>query len=264
MTPTPAPTLTATPTNTPTPTATATETLLPSLDIDNAGVATCGSTIQGDTHTGANNVSSYACQPWAAEPGPEVVYRIVLGHTQQLRASFVTTAADLDLFLLPSGNPAECLAAGDNALAYEPLPGTYYLAVDGYQGAAGNFAVQVSCPPDPQATATPTLTPPPAPAVTLTVMPASTPGRSPTQTSPPTSTGLNPGSQPNPDQPSDFNRHEHRDRQALTHSLELLPVAVPQSAATNADADTLGNPDKYAGEHANLHPHADAHVYSDR
>ena len=163
------------------PTPTPTETPLPALDTGNAVLAMCGSTIWGDTRTGANNVSRYACQPFWDESGPEVVYRIELGSEQLLSASFVSTTADLDLFLLPSGNPADCLVAGDNTLSYEAFPAFYYLAVEGYQGAAGNFTMHLSCPLNPQATATPTLTPSATPSAT----PTSTPGPTATPTATP-------------------------------------------------------------------------------
>ena len=53
---------------------------------------------------------------------------------------------DLDLFLLDGPAPTDCLYAGDssidNALAPE---GDYYLVVDGYQGSAGSYTLDVSC-----------------------------------------------------------------------------------------------------------------------
>jgi hypothetical protein len=159
----------------PEPTPTITPTRLPTLDIDNAPFAFCGGLIRGDTRAGVNNVSRYACQPAWDERGPELVYRIELGRSQLLTAALLTTTADLDLFLLPSAYPESCLAAGDNYLSYRVQPGVYFLAVDGYEGAAGSFDLRLECPYGPQATATPTPTLTPEPSPTFTFTPGPTP-----------------------------------------------------------------------------------------
>ena len=167
----------------PTPTPTATP--IPQLDIDSAPLAVCGGVIHGDTRTGASNVSRYACKPYWNESGPELVYRVELGRNQLFTASLITATADLDLFLLPSAYPETCLAAGDNALAYNAPSRIYFLAVDGYAAAVGSFALRVDCPLERQATATPTPVPSPTPSPTATLPPSPTP--SPTPTSPPRS-----------------------------------------------------------------------------
>ncbi|PKO20332.1 MAG: hypothetical protein CVU38_20680, partial [Chloroflexi bacterium HGW-Chloroflexi-1] len=163
----------------PTPTPTATP--IPKLDIAGAARAVCGSIILADTHAGANHVSRYGCQPSWNETGPELVFRIDSGYTQAFTARLITTTVDLDLFLLPSDAPSTCLAAGDNYLQFDIYSGTYYLAVDGYQGAAGAFSLRVECPLGPQATPTPTPTASPTPTATQTPTPG--PTSTPTATS---------------------------------------------------------------------------------
>ncbi len=156
----------------PTPTPTATP--VPRLDTDSATFAWCGSVIYGTTQNKSNNVSSYGCRPHWPETGPEVVYRIELNRTQSFSAAFRMTTADLDLFLLRSAFPESCVAAGDNYLALEASPGLYYLVVDGYDGAVGDYVLKVECPFEVQATPTPTFTPSPTPTVTPTFTPGPT------------------------------------------------------------------------------------------
>ena len=156
----------------PTPTPTATP--VPKLDIAGATRAVCGSIVLADTRAGANNVSRYGCQPSWNETGPEVVFRIDSEYTQVFTARLITTTADLDLFLLPSDAPNTCLVAGDNYLQFDIYSGAYYLAVDGYQGAAGAFSLRIECPLEPQATPTPTPTASPTPTATQTPTPGPT------------------------------------------------------------------------------------------
>lgn len=157
------------------PTATPTPTPEPMIDVDNANRAVCGSVIQGNTQDGQQNVSRYGCRPAWPESGPELVYRVELGRPQPLGASFITTTADLDLFLLTSASPDSCVAAGDNALTYDVQPGIYFLVVDGYNGAVGSFGLKLTCPLEPyQATATPTFTPSATPTASATFTPSPT------------------------------------------------------------------------------------------
>ena len=164
------------------PTPTPTPTPIPRLDIDSAEFAYCGGIIQADTRAGKNNVWRYACEPSWDESGPELAYRIELGRSQPLTATLLTATADLDLFLLPSAYPETCLAAGDNYLTYQVQPGVYFLAVDGYQGAAGPFTLRLECPYGTQATPTPTPTPSRTPTPTATFTPGPTPSPTATRT----------------------------------------------------------------------------------
>ncbi len=158
----------------PTPTPTPTE--QPVLDVQNAERAYCGGIYQGDTLlTGHANVSRYGCRPAWDESGPEVVFRIELDARQPVSATLVSAAVDLDLFLLRYAYPDSCVAAGDNSLSYTAEPGVYYLAVDGYRGAAGAFTLRLDCPLGAQASPTPTFTPSATPTATLTHTPAPTP-----------------------------------------------------------------------------------------
>lgn len=156
----------------PTPTPTATP--VPRLDTDSATFLWCGSVIRGSTRDAANNVSSYACRPHWRENGPEVIYRLELNRTQLFTAELRDATADLDLFLLRTAFPDSCVAAGDTYLSLQISPGLYYLVIDGYDNAVGDFTLKVECPLGVQATATPTLTPSPTPTVTPTFTPGPT------------------------------------------------------------------------------------------
>lgn len=157
----------------PTPTPSPTE--LPLLNIEGATQTFCGGVYQGDTHTGRSNVARYGCRPAWNESGPEVVYRIELERSQTLSVSLLSVTADLDLFLLRYVYPDSCVAAGDNVFSLEAERGVYFLAVDGYEGAAGDFTLRVDCPYGVQATATWTPIPSPTPTATMTFTPGPTP-----------------------------------------------------------------------------------------
>lgn len=162
------------------PSPTPTPTSIPMLDTESAQAAVCGGIIWANTQTGSRNVDRYGCKPEWDETGPELVYRLELGRSQLLSASFLTTTVDLDLFLMPSAYPDSCLQAGDNYLSQQIEPGVYFVVVDGYRGVAGDFALRIECPLALQATPTVTSTPSPTPTITQT------PTRGPTATPTPT------------------------------------------------------------------------------
>ena len=146
-----------------TPTATPTQ----AIDIGNATPIACGQTIGGTTTGAANNVSVYGCAPWLPQTGPERVFSLSINAATDVDALLSGMSSDLDLFLLTGASPASCIAFGDNAISVPGLgPGTYYLVVDGFNGAAGPFRLDVWCPlavtPTPTPTVTPTATPRPA------------------------------------------------------------------------------------------------------
>jgi hypothetical protein len=153
-----APELTPTVTNTPGATP------LPGIDIGNATPIACGQARTGDTTGGSNNVSVYGCVPWWPMTGPERVFSLTLDTSSDVDALLSGLSSDLDLFLLTGASPASCIAYGDNAISVRGLgAGVYYLVVDGFDGAAGPFQLNVWCPlavtPTPTPTITPTATP---------------------------------------------------------------------------------------------------------
>lgn len=156
------------------PTLTPSPTPPPVLDVDGAETLTCGGIYAGDTQTGKNNVSSYACRSWWDESGKEKVYRLELSARQPVTVTLLNASTDLDLFLLRYALPESCVAAGDNYVTYAAESGPYFLSIDGYRGTSGSYVFRVDCPTDTQATATPTFTPSATPTPTPTGKPAPT------------------------------------------------------------------------------------------
>ncbi|MER2599237.1 MAG: PPC domain-containing protein [Caldilineales bacterium] len=137
----------------------------PTFVVSNATPIACGEMVSGNTTGAGNQVASYSCVPWWPESGPERIYSLTLAQTTSVDALLHNLSADLDLFLLGGTSPEQCLAYGDNSLSRQQLaPGQYYLVVDGFNGAAGSFQLNVWCPlavtPTAIPTATPTATPP--------------------------------------------------------------------------------------------------------
>ncbi|MCX7853090.1 MAG: DNRLRE domain-containing protein [Caldilineales bacterium] len=151
---TPTPTVTTTPTPGATPTFTPTPTLFPTptptpavLAVDMAVPLMCGQTLADDTRNWSARVNRYACRRDWPETGPEAIFRLELAETADLSAQLSHGAGfDLDLFLLTDASPQSCLAGEDSSLRLPRLAaGEYYLVVDGYQGSAGPFWLQLGC-----------------------------------------------------------------------------------------------------------------------
>jgi hypothetical protein len=138
--------------------------LAPTIAIGSATPIACGQTAAGNTTGAANNVSTYSCASWLPLTGPERVYSLSLADARDVDALLGGLSSDLDLLLLTGSSPASCIAFGDNAINMRGLAaGTYYLVVDGFEGASGPFHLSVWCPLAVTATPTPTVTPTPTP-----------------------------------------------------------------------------------------------------
>ncbi len=180
-TPTPTATTTGTATPTPTPTVTPSGPFGGNPPLPLA----CGAEVHRDTQSAPSRVLTYSCRPTWLESGPEHLYRLNLSPTQPLTLTLSETSADLDVFLLSDMDPDTCIAAGDTYIQRDTLPaGLYYVVVDGYNGAAGEYTLRVSCPTGKRATSTPTPTNTPTPVYTYTPTPF------PTETPTPTATPL--------------------------------------------------------------------------
>ncbi len=105
----------------------------------------CPGMVSGNTLGWANFFTNYASSEWS-ESGSEQVWILTL---PEMRTVTVELAADggsnLDLFILDSCDPASCIAYGDTAVTALLEPGVWYIAVDGRDGAAGEYVLQVSC-----------------------------------------------------------------------------------------------------------------------
>ena len=132
----------------------------PTVDIGAATPIACGQAAVGNTSGATNHVSVYGCAPWLPLSGPERVYALNLSAGAAVDALLSGLNSDLDLLLLTGSSPVSCIAHGDNAISARGLAaGVYYLVVDGFDGAAGPFQLNVWCPLAVTATPTPTVTP---------------------------------------------------------------------------------------------------------
>ena len=141
--PTSTPTLTPTPTITPTPEP-------GRLAIEQGEELQCNVRQSGDTRNWDNNVTIYtACRPAWPETGPEAVYRLEIPFDNtdvQFQIFPTDPVQDLDIFLMTGAYPEDCLRGDDATLFYPGLnAGVYYVAVDGYNGAAGAYTLVSNC-----------------------------------------------------------------------------------------------------------------------
>ena len=113
------------------------------------GTFLCGQVITGSTFNAQSIMDSYSCIPNWNESGPEIVWELPLpqGGPWQVTAQLSYATVDLDLFVLgPSCDSSACIAAGDAMLSFQASSSDQlYLVVDGYQGAMGEFGLQLTC-----------------------------------------------------------------------------------------------------------------------
>lgn len=115
------------------------------LDCSNAISLNCGQTYNGTTVGQPSNVDLYNCVGWD-QSGPERVHVITTTATGDITAALSNLSVDLDVFILSSCSENACLAYGDDvATLNNAPPGTYYIVVDGYMGAAGTYTLTVNC-----------------------------------------------------------------------------------------------------------------------
>ncbi len=95
-----------------------------------------------DETTGAGEVEAYGCRPNWAETGPEHLYVLQIEQDLILDAWLAGNVPDHDLIMLSACHSDSCLAQANTELSGVLLGGsTYYLLVDGYQGAAGPYTL---------------------------------------------------------------------------------------------------------------------------
>ena len=111
---------------------------------------TCGQQDSGNTTGYASRIDGYDCSTWD-ESGPEVVYSLTLPDgfaPYDVTATLSDLSADLDVFILPGSGcyQGQCLAYDNLSASASGLSaGTYYIAVDGYNGVAGSYTLSVDC-----------------------------------------------------------------------------------------------------------------------
>ncbi|MFH1277665.1 MAG: PPC domain-containing protein [Candidatus Eisenbacteria bacterium] len=115
------------------------------LDCSGATPISCGDVVTGNNTGIPSTASAYSCVSWN-ESGGEVVYTLTLTEASIVTAALSGMTGDLDMFLLTSCDENSCINYGDNSMTSSCLdPGTYYLVVDGYNGAQSAFTLTVNC-----------------------------------------------------------------------------------------------------------------------
>jgi len=118
----------------------------PTLVCTNAVTLSCGVTYNGSASSATSNISTYGCNNWT-ETGPERVHKITTTQTGTLTATISNFSGDLDVFILGSCDPSNCLGTVSSSSAiYSNAPaGTYYIVVDADDGSGSSYSLLVSC-----------------------------------------------------------------------------------------------------------------------
>ena len=114
---------------------------------------TCGSSVTGanDAAGSTDNIDLYNCVGWD-ETGPEYTYSFIPAADAHIVFELSNMTEDLDAFLIEE-NGAGC--DGNECIAYAHYTGwadvttgtTYYLAVDGFEGAVSAYDLNLTCLP---------------------------------------------------------------------------------------------------------------------
>jgi hypothetical protein len=118
--------------------------------------AACEASIDGDSRSGAWRIDNYRSGP-RPETGPETAYRFTAAATGTVTVSLSGFTRDLDVLVVPAAATGGCaptsgvvaVASTTNAsesLTFAATAGTtYYIVVDGYEGAYSAFHLDVTC-----------------------------------------------------------------------------------------------------------------------
>ncbi|PHI20140.1 hypothetical protein CEQ90_09325 [Lewinellaceae bacterium SD302] len=123
------------------------------LDCSNSVPLDCGVTYNGSNINGNDDVSLYTCGNTmnVENNGPEVVHTFTTSETGTVTINLTGLSQNLELFLLSSCDRGACLEFSqnpgtNNEQIIRNLPaGTYYVVVDGYNGAISNYSLNVDC-----------------------------------------------------------------------------------------------------------------------
>jgi len=124
------------------------------LDCTDATYMTCGQSISSSNIDGGDNVSLYTCGNTinVENNGPEKVHRFSITTGGNISISLTGLTQNLEMFLLNSCDRGACVASSANAgTSNESIstylnPGTYFIVVDGYNGAISDYDLSISCP----------------------------------------------------------------------------------------------------------------------
>jgi|GEM_PF-6019682 len=117
------------------------------LDCDNAISLSCGILYTGEASSDTSSVFSYACNNWT-ETGPERVHIITPTTDGPLTAELFGFTGDLDVYILGSCDPSDCLGtvSSSSAMYNEAKAGqSYRIVVDSDDGSSSSYQLLVTC-----------------------------------------------------------------------------------------------------------------------
>lgn len=115
----------------------------------------CDWPFQYNNSYGQDNVSLYGCSSDVynvENNGPEVVHYFTVPTAGAVEISLTGLSANLEMFLLNSCDRGDCVkysqnpGTNDEHISAYLSAGTYYVVVDGYNGATSNYTLKVECP----------------------------------------------------------------------------------------------------------------------
>ncbi|MCB9195005.1 MAG: T9SS type A sorting domain-containing protein [Flavobacteriales bacterium] len=118
------------------------------LDCSNTIPLSCGVSYHGAASSATSLVGTYGCNTWT-ESGPERIHSIVPSGNGTITASLSNFTGDLDVYILGSCDPNDCLGTvGSSSATYTgAIAGqTYYIVVDADDGSGSAYDLVVSCP----------------------------------------------------------------------------------------------------------------------
>lgn len=117
--------------------------LLKDAPCDNVINLSLGIPYTGTTEGGTTAWNNYNCSSWR-ESGPEKVHKITKDATGRIEAVLSNHSMNLNVFILSSCSNNACVAYGEEtAVLTNAQQGTYYIVVDGNQGAHGAYTLTV-------------------------------------------------------------------------------------------------------------------------
>ena len=109
---------------------------------------TCGTIYNGANSNESSFIETYGCNSWS-ESGPERVHSITPSTNGEITASLSNYTGDLDVYILGSCDPTDCLGtvSSDSATHTNAIAGnTYYIVVDADDGSGSAYDLMVTCP----------------------------------------------------------------------------------------------------------------------
>ena len=123
------------------------------LDCSDRVPLSCGTVYNGTNAGGTDDVSTYTCGSTlnVENNGPEIVHSFTITESGPVTITLSDLTANLELFLLDECSRRSCISYSQNpGTSSETItrtlpPGTYYVVVDGYNGAVSDYSLVVDC-----------------------------------------------------------------------------------------------------------------------